>query len=208
MRKLIVALMLCAVVLNLCGCSSSHSGVPDEIVQLDVAEELEGENYGVAIHHEVDKSAHLDYVSVDVEVNIGFGKEIYIGTAEYIYNRSNDNWNICSGYDWEYVTTEYDKSAFVGVYEGEGFSSGADYYVKVTDIDFVNREIIGSFYVSDSKLYLSGYEEYIELDTTGTYRFSMDDDGFDVKILDSDYEYYFSFSKYYGLTDVWSNYVD
>lgn len=141
MRKIVVVLMLCSVLINLCGCSSMSKGVPDEIVQLDAAEEFGGQDCAVYVDHEVDKTTHLDHISVSVEVNVGFGKEIYNGTADYLYNRADDNWSIYNGYDWQYITTLYDDNAFLGVYEGTDFPAAQSTMLRLRKLTLVTRRL-------------------------------------------------------------------
>ena len=206
MKKQLAGILFVCILFSFCACSSEQKGVPDDVVQLEIANEFDNGNYTTDIRHKVDTSTHLDYVEVDIKFHGDYCIEHYTGNAEYRYNKANDYWDIYSSFDWEHVKREYKPSAYIGIYDGTDFSSGAEYNLNITSIDFEKREITGKFHVKESKLFLGGYSEIAELDVNGTYPFSIDSDGFDLKIEDSNYVYRFSFNQY-GLRKVWSNYV-
>lgn len=206
MKKLLVNILLICILSTFCACTSERKGVPDDIVQLEIANEFDYGDYTTDIHHQVDTSTHLDYIEVNVKLNGEYCIEHYTGNAVYRYNKANDYWDISSSFDWEHIKREYKPSAYIGIYDDTDYSYGPEFNLNITSIDFDKREITGKFYVKESKLFLGGYRETAELDVNGTYPFSMDSDGFDLKIKDSNYEFRFSFNQY-GLRKVWTNYV-
>lgn len=204
MRRLLSGFLLVCILFSFCACMSESKGVPNDVVQIEIANRFENNDYVTDIHHQVDTSTHLDYVDVDIMILGDYCIEHYTGNAQYRYNKSNDYWDIYSSFDWEHTKREYKPSAYIGFYDGTDYSSGAEYNINITAIDFDNRNITGSFYIKESKMYISGYRETIELDVNGTYPISMDSDGFYLKIKDSNYEYCVSFNNY-GLRKVWTN---
>ena len=201
MKRILTLLLSVVIIFCLCGCSAEKKGVPDVIVEDVISNEFGRRAGEVEIYHSVDTSTHIDNVSVDVRVaneseNRIYSYDLYAGSGDYRYNKANDTWDLYNDFDWDRVATEYNPSGYIREYEGLDYWGNVWYTVNITDIDFVNEEITGDFYVTDSILYLSGQQEKITLNTSGTYDLDMEYDGFRLTIIDDEFRYTFSFSKY------------
>lgn len=93
---LVISCVLC-----LCGCSSEGSGVPESVIREELgAAVTEADSFKIS--HNVDKSAHIDTVTVTATYENEFCKSKGTGTYQYRYYKSNDMWEKNSQGTWEW----------------------------------------------------------------------------------------------------------
>lgn len=186
---------------SFCACSVNSTAVPEQLIKNDVNEKFGDADFYYSTTHNMDKSTYIDTVTVEVVVTRKYYQEYIVGTCKYRYDKSNDTWDNYGDPKWESDRVEYLAHKYSGKWEGS-FKNGGTYLVDISSVDFEKREVTGSFSATKTSISLGGSKHTYELDASGTYNVSEENDGYELEITQSGYTFVFKLSKYYGVQGV------
>ncbi len=189
MKKKAAFLLVVAILFSLSACANNKSSVPDQLIESHIKSEFDGTDYAYVMSHSMDKSTHIDTVTVETVVTGEYYSEYHVGVIQYRYNRANDTWDLYGFPDWRHIKTDYFDYGWDGHCE---FPCDDDMYtVNISTINFEELTVTGTFWARN---YL-GDELRSELNTSGTYELKEDRGTYWFKIIQSGYVYKFMYTK-------------
>lgn len=143
--KVLIGVLLAILIFGIfTGCGAEGKGVPDTIVFEQVRYQYETLSYYVLspsyqISHNVDKTTHIDTVTVQMLARGEYGTETDTIYLQYQYNRASDLWTLIAEGEWE-KELKLDQEALIGIWELEG-----DYceYIYIDEV-YENRALMGN----------------------------------------------------------------
>ena len=208
MKKTFALLATILMMLFLSACARTLEGVPDVLVEYEIAEVDEFKNQAgdlkYDITHYVDQSTGIDNVSVAVGFAHEYGEVSYYGSGAYQYNKSADIWEIYDDFWWEYWGTMYFEESFAKTFEEQfNLENGEGWYqLKIENIDFSRKELTGHFYM-EAEIDGHGYwddNKEVTMDCNGTFYLTGDPlSDYWIEFKDDGYTAGFKFSLSRGL---------
>lgn len=194
-------LLVAILIIALLPVTTSKSGVPEALVKDDLDKKFGSAKISYSISHNMDASTNIDTVTVKVTTTKTYCKEHLIGTCKYRYNKSDDTWDAYGKQQWKTSRVEYLVSAYTKKWDGN-FKNGGSYSIKITDIDFSDEKITGTFTGSKQTISLGGSQHTYTLDASGTYSITKSSDGYMLRITQSRCTFVFQLNPYYGVIGV------
>lgn len=197
MKKVFALLATILMMIFISACASTLEGVPDVLVEHEIAEVDEFQNQAgdfiYDITHYVDQSTGIDNVSVAVGFAHEYGEVSYYGSGAYQYNKSADIWEIYDDFWWEHWGATYYEERFIKTFEDQ-FNLNNDkgwYQLEIENIDFSRKELTGSFYLETTEA---------TMDCNGTFYLTGDPlSDYWIEFRDNGYTAGFKFSLSRGL---------
>ena len=193
MKKWVIGIMMMALLLiSLSACSNDSGikadnkskGVPDQYLKMDIEDIVHEEGidagYTFTVMHNYDESIHVDSVIITLEFKYEFGIESVVGTCNYQFDKSADNWSRMGDIRWDDGTEELSEQAYEKKHSGT--TLGLQWNVDISDLDLQNDTIN-----CDIELINSSGAVYR---TNGFYTYPFEHGSFDIDVLGTTYTVY------------------
>lgn len=161
-------------------------GVPDRYLKIDVEDyiyenDIEA-NYTFVATHAYDKASAIDSVKITLDFAYEFGTETFVGTCNYQYDSTSNNWSKIGDVRWSDGTEKLDKQAYEKTHSGT--TIGLQWKVDISELDLQNGTITCDVELmnSDGKVYR----------TDGFDTYSFKNESFDMNVLGVTYNVYLS----------------
>lgn len=194
MKKWIIGIMVFLLLPSFAACSQGDSikignksnGVPDQYLKMDIEDYIYEEkidaDYVFTATHNYDESCAIDSVAITLNFEYEFGIETFVGTCNYQFDKSANNWSKIGTVRWSNPTEKLNEQAYQNKHSGT--TIGLQWKVDISDLDLQNDTI-----TCDIELINSNGAVYR---TDGFYTYPFKNGSFDVDVLGVTYNVYLS----------------
>lgn len=193
MKKWIIGITVMTLLLTSLSACSNGNGintdnkskvVPNQYLKMDIEDFVYEEGidavYTFSATHNYEKSSAVDSVIITLEFKYEFGIESYVGTCNYQFDKSANNWSRMGNVRWDDGTEKLSEQAYENKHSGT--TIGLQWNVDISDLNLQNNTI-----TCDIELINSSGAVYR---TDGFYTYPFENGSFDIDVLGTTYTIY------------------